>query len=119
MSDFSFGDPIPVTELPPTGRAGRQSKEPAFREWLAKLQPNQTYELPSENAPEDAGEFAGQPVGHPLSRVQALRKVAGEGFKVDTRTLDGANGKRYRIFVTIATADGKKVPNANASAAKK
>ena len=102
MSDFDFGEPVPVDSLPPATRGGRVSREPAFKAWLEKLQPNQTYELAS--ADEDGG--------HPVSRVTQLRKIAGEGFKVDTRALDGQSGKRYRIFVTV-------VPPAAKTAGKK
>lgn len=90
MTDF--GAPIKVDELPPqTNRGGRQSNEPALQAWLAALEPGNTYELKSND----------KDGGHPVSRVTQLRKLAGEGFKVETRALE--SGKRYRIFATIAT----------------
>jgi len=105
MSDFDFGEPIPVDSLPPATRGGRTSREPAFRAWLDKLQPNATYELAS--ADEDGG--------HPVSRVTQLRKIAGDGYKVDTRAIPGESGKRYKIYVTkIDPAKAK-----NATPAKK
>lgn len=93
MSDIDFGTPVPVTELPPaSSRGGRKSVAPALETWLKQLEPGNTYELGSKD--EDGG--------HPLSRVTQLRKIAGEGFKVETRPL--VAGKRYRIFATVATA---------------
>lgn len=106
MSDVDFGAPIPVKELPPGGnRGGRASNEPGLRKWLDALKPGATYELGSKD--EDGG--------HPVSRVTQLRKIAGTGFKVETRPI--VTGKRYRIFATVAQeasapTNGKATPPA-------
>lgn len=93
MSDVDFGTPVAVTELPPASSGGRKSVAPALEAWLKQLAPGNTYELGSKDA--DGG--------HPLSRVSQLRKVAGDGFKVETRPI--VPGKRYRIFATVAVAE--------------
>lgn len=89
---MDFGTPVPVTEMPEAPRkGGRASNAPAMEAWLQQLQPGQTYELASLD--EDGG--------HSVNRVTQLRKVAGEGFKIETRPIEP--GKRYRIFATVAT----------------
>lgn len=89
---MDFGTPVPVSELPPASkRGGRASNAPAYEAWLAQLAPGATYELASTD--EDGA--------HPVNRVSQLRKVAGDGFKIDTRPVEP--GKRYRIFATVAT----------------
>ena len=92
MTDF--GNPVPVTELPPMAtKGGRQSNEPALTEWLNKIGSNGTYELASKD--EDSG--------HPVSRVTQLRKLAEPlNVKIDTRAI--VPGKRYRIFATKVAA---------------
>lgn len=101
MSNVDFGDPVYVDELPPGGKSGRKSVSPALATWLAKIEPGKTAELPSTDP---------DVPGHPVSRVTQIRKVAGDAFAIETRTLEP--GKRYRIFATIAT------PKANGDKAK-
>lgn len=91
---MSFQPPVPIdpTQIPEaTQRGGRTSNEPAIKEWLNQLVPGNTYELLSSDA--DGG--------HPVNRVTQIRKIAGEGFKVETRPIE--SGKRYRVFVTVAS----------------
>lgn len=104
MSDLSFADPVYVDELPPVTGRGRTGAGPALAAWLAKVEPGKTAELPSTD-PDG---------GHPISRLNAIRKVAGESFKIDSRPVEA--GKRYRIFATVnADATAEAEPDAPAT----
>lgn len=112
MSDI-FGEPVKVDSIP--GRRsgpGRESLEPAMKAWLEKLEPGSAYELAS---PKDA---EGNPEGHGLNRVTRLREIAGEGFRIETRVLEGKKN-RYRVFATVATAEGAQPEPAKGTAAAK
>lgn len=104
MSDITFADPIYVDELPPSTGRGRTGAGPALTAWLAKVEAGKTAELPSSD--EDKA--------HPISRVNAIRKAAGDEFKIDTRPV--VPGKRYRIFATPVATDA--VPDAAKPARK-
>lgn len=87
-----FGAPVPVAELPPkVNGGGRTSLTPVYEKWLAQLTPDTWGELASDS--EDGA--------HPVNRVQALRKVAGDAYQVETRPV--VPGKRYRIFAKVAS----------------
>jgi hypothetical protein len=105
MSDISFADPVYVDELPPSASRGRTGAGPALAAWLAKVEAGKTAELPSSDA--DGA--------HPTSRVTAIRKVAGDDFKIDTRPI--VAGKRYRIFATANDAEPA-TPNGKPAARK-
>lgn len=85
--------PIKREDMPkPSKRGGRASNVPAIEGFLTTVtEPNTTYEMGS--ADEDGG--------HPVNRVAQVKKVAGEKYKVETAPIE--SGKRYRIFVTLAS----------------
>lgn len=85
--------PINREDMPkPSKRGGRASNVPAIEQFLTTVtEPNLTYEMGSID--EDGG--------HPVNRVAQVKKVAGEKFKVETAPIE--SGKRYRIFVTLAS----------------
>jgi hypothetical protein len=84
--------PIADTDMPVAAKkGGRQSNEPAIREFLANVQPGNWYEMISGDDDK----------GHPVNRVTQIRKITGEEFDVKTSALE--TGKRYRVFVRIAT----------------
>ena len=85
--------PISREAMPkPAKRGGRASNVPAIETFLGSItEPNVTYEMGS--ADEDGG--------HPVNRVAQVRKLAGEKFKVETSPIE--SGKRYRIFITLAS----------------
>ena len=84
--------PIADADLPVAAKkGGRQSNEPAIREFLTSVQPGNWYEMLS----------ADDDKGHPVNRVTQIRKIAGDQFDVKTSVLE--TGKRYRVFVRIAS----------------
>lgn len=84
--------PIADSDLPVAAKkGGRQSNEPAIREFLAAVQPGNWYEMISGDDDK----------AHPVNRVTQIRKLAGDAFEVKTSVLE--TGKRYRVFVRIAS----------------
>lgn len=85
--------PIKREDMPAKSkRGGRASNVPAIEAFLSSVtEPGATYEMGSTD--EDGG--------HPVNRVAQVKKVAGEKFKVETSPIE--SGKRYRIFVTLAS----------------
>lgn len=76
----------------PAKRGGRASNVPAIEGFLSSVtEPGVTYEMKS---PDPDG-------GHPVNRVTQVRKIAGEKFKVETAPIE--SGKRYRLFITLAS----------------
>lgn len=84
--------PVADADMPVAAKkGGRQSNEPAIREFLASVQPGNWYEMISGDDDK----------GHPVNRVTQIRKIVGDEFDVKTSALE--TGKRYRVFVRIAT----------------
>lgn len=84
--------PIADADMPVAAKkGGRTSNEPAIREFLAGVQPGNWYEMVSGDDDK----------GHPVNRVTQIRKIAGEEFTVKTDPIE--TGKRYRVFVRIAS----------------
>jgi hypothetical protein len=85
--------PIKREDMPkPSRRGGRASNVPAIEAFLTTVsEPGVTYEMGSSD--EDGA--------HPVNRVAQVKKIAGEKFKVETAPIE--SGKRYRIFVTLAS----------------
>lgn len=85
--------PVADADMPVAAKkGGRQSNEPAIREFLAAVEPGNWYEMISGDDDK----------GHPVNRVTQIRKIAGDQFDVKTSVLE--TGKRYRVFVRVATA---------------
>lgn len=84
--------PIADADMPVAAKkGGRQSNEPAIREFLAGVTPGQWFEMISGDDDK----------AHPVNRVTQIRKIAGEEFDVKTNAIE--TGKRYRVFVKIST----------------
>lgn len=115
MSDTTnadFGAPIkidPKAKPEIRGRGGKPTMRPAYVAWLNALEPGAEYEMASKE-PDGA---------HPVTRLNALRKVAKElgGFTVESVYI-GNDKKRVRIFAK-RNGEAPSVAAAKAKAATK
>lgn len=85
--------PVADADMPATARkGGRQSNEPAIREFLGSIPPGTWVQMLS----------ADDDKGHPVNRVTQIRKIITESGGFDMRTDAIESGKRYNVFVRIA-----------------
>ncbi|MET0466484.1 MAG: hypothetical protein ABW007_25220 [Chitinophagaceae bacterium] len=85
--------PVSDADMPVAAKkGGRQSNEPAIREFLSNVEPGNWYEMISGDDDK----------GHPVNRVTQIRKIAADQFDVKTAVLE--TGKRYRVFVRVASS---------------
>lgn len=85
--------PVSDADMPAAAkRGGRQSNEPAIREFLTTVAPGGWNQMLSTDDDK----------GHPVNRVTQIRKIIGETGGFDMKTSAIESGKRYHVYVKIA-----------------
>lgn len=86
--------PVAESDMPAAAkRGGRQSNVPAIKAFLDAIEPGNWYQMLS----------ADDDKGHPVNRVTQIRKLVQESGGFDLKTSAIETGKRYHVYVRVAS----------------